>query len=354
MQDMAKQHLTVKLRLRDKHATELNRQSKAVNFVWNYCNETSRKAWDRDRKWLSRFDLHKLTSGTSADLGILSATINRVCDAFTKARGEAHRASVRWRGRKSLGWVPFKTGNVQFDGRALSFRGAIYEPMHLNPRLEPGATIIAGSFNQNSRGHWYVNLSIRVDCADRASISRIGVDLGLKELATLSDGTKIPMPSFYRKSELALATAQRARKTKRVRSIHAKVANRRSDFLHKVSSALSKKHGLIVIGDVSPSKLAQTRRAKSVLDAGWSDLKHMLSYKALMHGGSMLEVSERQTTQTCSSCGSLPPSRPRGIAGLGIREWACDDCGTIHDRDVNAARNILRVGLDALAEGAAL
>ena len=78
----------------------------------------------------------------------------------------------------------------------------------------------------------------------------------------------------------------------------------------------------------------------------------MLSYKALMHGGRYLEVSERMSTQTCSECGTLPPSRPKGIAGLGIREWECSDCGAVHDRDVNAARNILRVGLDTLAEGA--
>jgi putative transposase len=92
--------------------------------------------------------------------------------------------------------------------------------------------------------------------------------------------------------------------------------------------------------------------AKSVLDAGWSDLKRMLSYKAIMHGGSTLEVCEAWTTQVCSECGCLPASRPRGIANLRIREWRCDDCGTVHDRDVNAARNILRLGLETLVEGA--
>lgn len=92
--------------------------------------------------------------------------------------------------------------------------------------------------------------------------------------------------------------------------------------------------------------------AKSVLDAGWSDFKRMLSYKSIRNGGSTLEVSESLTTQVCSECGCLPPSRPKGIADLSKRVWACDDCGTEHDRDVNAARNILRIGLDALVEGA--
>jgi transposase len=105
-------------------------------------------------------------------------------------------------------------------------------------------------------------------------------------------------------------------------------------------------------GDVSPKKIAQTRFAKSSLDASWSNFKRMLAYKSHLRAGRLLEVSERHTSQTCSECGCLPPSRPRGIAGLGIREWTCDDCGTVLDRDVNAAKNILRVGQHALAGGA--
>jgi IS605 OrfB family transposase len=162
----------------------------------------------------------------------------------------------------------------------------------------------------------------------------------------------VEVPKFYRQSEERLATVQRARKIKRARAIHAKIANRRKDFLHKASAKLAKEYGFIFVGDVSPSKLAQTRMAKSVLDAGWSRFKDMLAWKLrLRSGGMLLEVSEHLTTQTCSECGCLPSSRPRGIAGLGIREWTCDGCGTVHDRDVNASKNILRCGLTALAEG---
>jgi putative transposase len=113
-----------------------------------------------------------------------------------------------------------------------------------------------------------------------------------------------------------------------------------------------KDYGTIIVGDVSPSKLAKTRMAKSIYDAGWAGFKQMLSYKSMRNGGRMIEVSEAMSSQVCSSCGSLPASRPRGISDLGMREWRCDDCGTVHDRDVNAASNILRVGLDALVEGA--
>jgi putative transposase len=345
------QKLTYKLRVCDKHCAELNRQARAVNTVWNYCNEAQRHVlrWDR---WLSAFDLMRLTAGAGKDLDIHAHTVQRVCRAYVDARRAHRKAWLRWRGRKSLQWVPFNTGHVTFDGAGFAFRGERYETMHLRDML-PGVKIGAGSFNQDARGRWYINCPIEVECADRAPVSRVGIDLGLKELATLSTGPKIAIPKLYRKSEQRLATAQRARKTpKRVRTIHAKVANRRKDLLHKESTKLAKKFGLIVVGDVSPSKLAKTRMAKSVLDAGWADFKRMLSYKALMHGGSTLEVSEAYTSQVCSECGSLPPSRPKGIADLGIREWTCDDCGSVHDRDVNAARNILAIGLDSLAGGA--
>lgn len=349
---MVQQIITIKLRLCDKHTVELNRQARTVNFVWNYCNEISNKAWRDHHRWLSKFDLQRLTAGASTELDIHAHTIQRTCRAFTYARDAKRRSRVRWRSRKSLGWVPFNKGHVTFDGSTFKFRGAVYSTMHLSPRLSAGVKIGAGSFNADARGRWYINLPIKVECADMATDRHVGIDLGLKDLATLSTGEKIKTPKFYRKSEALLAQVQRAKKTKHALRIHAKITNRRKDFLHKASAKIVKEFGLIIVGDVSPSKLTQTSMAKSVLDAGWSDFKRMLSYKAIMHGGSVIEVSERLTSQTCSCCGSMPSSRPKGIAGLGIREWRCSDCGTVHDRDVNAARNILRIGQDALVEGA--
>lgn len=343
--------VTVKLRLRDKHCRELNRQARAVNFVWNYCNETQKKAVTMGRPWLSANDLMRLTAGASRDLGIHAHTIQRICKQYADTRKQQGRPWLRFRGRKSLGWVPFNTGHVTFDGDGFTFRSARFDPMHLRDLLEAGDRIAAGSFNQDAKGHWYINVPVPVSTAIEGANGAVGIDLGLNALATMSDGTAIKAPRFYRATETALATAQRARKTRRARAIHAKARNRRKDFLHKASHALAEKYGTIIIGDVSPSTLAKTHLAKSVNDAGWAGFKRMLSYKAIRHGGRFLEVSEAYSTQTCSSCGTLPPARPKGIAGLGIRGWTCDDCGAVHDRDVNAARNILRVGLDTLAEG---
>ena len=347
--------LTYKFRLRDKHSAELNRQARAVSYVWNFCNQTQQKAAQSGRKWLTAVDLMRLTAGAGKLLDLHAHTIQKVCQQYDRSRSAKRKPWLRWRGRKSLGWVPYNAGHVTFDGKTFKFRGARYETMHMRD-LPAGVKIAAGSFNADSKGRWYLNVCVEVATADHAPLTRVGIDLGLKDLASFSDGRPpVEMPRFYRKSEAALATAQRAKKTKRVRAIHAKIANRRKDFMHKLSTKLSKEYGLIVVGDVSPSKLAQTRMAKSVLDAGWSDLKAKLLYKSIRNGGSCLEVSEHMSTQLCSSCGALPPERPRGIAQLGIRLWTCSGCGTEHDRDVNAARNILaRAGHRTLAEGARL
>lgn len=343
--------LTFKYRLKDRHAKRLAAQARAVNFVWNYCNETQQKAVKAGRKWLTGYDLIALTSGAVKEgLDLNSHTIQRVCLEYNKSRRQHKKPWLRWRGHKSLGWVPFNTGRVAFRDGVFVFRGETYH-VWLDREPPEGSRIGAGSFNQDSRGRWYLNVPVEIVTADVASIEKVGIDLGLASLATLSTGEKIEVPRFYRKSELALAAAQRARKSKRVQRIHAKVRNRRKDYLHKASARLAAQYGLIIVGDVSPSKIARSRFAKSVFDAGWANLKQMLSYKAIRHGGSMLEVSERYTSQTCSECGSLPASWPKGIAGLRKRVFECDDCGSVLDRDANAAINILRCGLATLVAG---
>jgi IS605 OrfB family transposase len=344
--------ITIQLRLRDKHSSELNRQARAINFVWNYCNETSRKAWTRDRRWLSNYDLQKMTAGSSKELDLHAHSIVRVCAQFTESRNKTKRAGLRWRGKKSLGWVPFNTGHVKFRNGAFVFNGKPFETMHNRKEISDGIKIGAGSFSQDSRGRWYLNCPIEVECAVSAPVAHVGVDLGLKHFATLSDGRKIDAPKFYRNAEASIIKTERAKKPKKLKAIHAKIRNRRKDFLHKESAKLVNEFGFIVVGNVSPKNLAKTTRAKSIYDAGWSDFRQMLSYKAIMHGGKSVEISEAYTSQTCSGCGSI--GGPKGIAGLAIRQWECVACGTILDRDVNAARNIARAGLCALVEGAIL
>lgn len=136
-----------------------------------------------------------------------------------------------------------------------------------------------------------------------------------------------------------------------MKAIHAKIANQCKDAIHKETSALVKKHAAIFIGNVNAKALAQTNMAKSALDASWRTFRTQLKDKAIRQCVVFAEVNEAFSTQTCSCCGVIPPGSPKGRAGLGIRQWTCSDCGAVHDRDTNAARNIARLGLQALTEG---
>jgi putative transposase len=320
----------------------LNKQARAVNFVFNYCNDRQKDALRFGRKWLSGFDLNKLTTGSSKELGIHSGTINAVCEQYAKSRSQKKRPYLRYRGKKHLGWVPLKGRELKETPAGFHFNGREFKVFKSRP-LPDGACIKDGTnFSQDSRGNWFLNVCIEVpDGAHRPIQTGIGIDLGLKDFAVFSNGEKIAAPGLYRDSEEALAIAQRANKKRRVKAIHATTAFRRSDFLHKLSSRIAREFDLIAVGDVSAAGLAKTNMAKSVLDASWSSFRSQLAYKAVKHGAWFEEVNESYTTQTCSDCGAKPDSRPKGIAGLGIRKWVCRECGSEHDRDVNAARNIL-------------
>ncbi len=189
-----------------------------------------------------------------------------------------------------------------------------------------------------------------MQCKPSPGTAAVGIDLGLKECATVSTGDRIE-GRWYRSHEQALGIAQRAGKKNRANAIHAKIKNQRKDALHQFSSTLVKHNAAIFVGDVASAKLVKTRMAKSTLDAGWSMLKTMLEYKSHQAGIALEVVSESYTTQTCSCCGVIPASSPKGRAGLRIREWACSECGAAHDRDTNAARNILAAGHRRLAAG---
>ncbi len=277
-----------------------------------------------------------------------------MCNQYERSRIQHKKASLRWRvsnpkaAKRSLGWVPFNKGHVVFKSGAFWFRGHEYKAW-VSRDLKEGQTFSAGSFSQDSLGRWFINLPAEIELENSKGRSAVGIDLGLKDIANMSDGSKIEHPSWYRRMEKRIAASQRARHKRQTKKLHAKVKAQRSDFLHKASSRLVKEHGAIFVGNVNPSAIAKTRMAKSSLDAGWAMFKQQLQYKAIRHGVLFAEVNEAYSTQTCSQCGSI--EGPKGVAGLGIRQWTCG-CGAEHDRDTNAAQNIVRRGLATLAEGA--
>ncbi|MBV6320038.1 RNA-guided endonuclease InsQ/TnpB family protein [Duganella violaceipulchra] len=329
----------------------LNQQARMVNFVWNYCNDRQKDALRFNRRWHTGFDLIKLTTGCSKELKLHSGTVNDVCQQYAKSRTLSRRAYLRYRGRKSLGWVPIKGRELKREGNAFRFAGNTFRVFYSRP-LPEGKILDGTNFSRDRRGNWFLNIALEVVTSPaRVPVRGIGIDLGLKDIATLSNGDKIAAPHIYRDAEAALAVAQRARKARRVKAIHAKIANCRSDFLHKLSARIVRDFDYIIVGNINAAALAKTSMAKSVLDASWSSLRSQLAYKAVKHGAWFEEVDERFTTQVCSNCGAMPKTRPKGIADLGVREWRCCDCGAEHDRDLNAALNILRRGRATLAAG---
>jgi len=331
----------------------LNKQARAVNFVWNFCNDTQKHALKWRKKWPTGFDLNVLTAGSSKDLGIHSGTVNSVCEQYAKSRKQFNRPFLRYRGKRSLGWVPLKGRDLKREGDAFRFVSKTFRVFYSRP-LPDGKIKDGTCFAKDASGNWYLNVVIEVaDAQARPVLSGVGIDLGLKSFATLSTGEKIDNPRHFRQLEAKLAKSQRARKRRQSTKLHAKIKSARANFLHRLSARLVKEFDYIAVGNVNAKGLAQTRVGKSVNDAAWSSFRNMLRYKAITHGATVEEVNEAFSSQTCSSCSSLPDSRPKGIAGLGIREWECSDCGAIHDRDVNAALNILRSGHRAPVVGTA-
>ncbi|WP_307627444.1 RNA-guided endonuclease InsQ/TnpB family protein [Streptomyces turgidiscabies] len=176
----------------------------------------------------------------------------------------------------------------------------------------------------------------------------IGIDLGLTHFAVLSDGTKIDSPRFLRRAEKKLKKTQRELSRKRkgsknrakarlkVARAHAAVADARQEFHHQLSTKLIRENQAVAVEDLAVSGLARTRLAKSVHDAGWSQFVSMLEYKAQRYGRTFVKTGRFEpTSQTCSACGHRDGPKP-----LDVREWTCPACGTLHDRDHNAAINV--------------
>ncbi|MFD8654406.1 RNA-guided endonuclease TnpB family protein [Streptomyces mirabilis] len=216
---------------------------------------------------------------------------------------------------------------------------------------------------QDAAGRWFVSLL----CDDPsvqplpATGQAIGVDVGLNHLLTLSTGEKIANPRHERRDRAALAKAQRnlARKARgdganrrkarlKVARIHARIADRRRDGLHKLTTRLVRENQTLVIEDLTVRNMVKNRKlARAISDAAWSEFRSMLEYKAQWYGRGVIAVDRWfPSSRLCSACNTLQDTMP-----LNIRTWTCD-CGTTHDRDVNAAHNLLAAGLAVTVCGA--
>ena len=211
------------------------------------------------------------------------------------------------------------------------------------PSVPSSVTVV-----KDAAGRYFASFVVETEpAALPESESVVGIDLGLSHFAVLSDGTKIDSPRFLRRAEKKLKKAQRelSRKQKgsknrekarlKVARAHAKVADARREFHHQLSTTLIRENQAIGVEDLAVKGLARTRLARSVHDAGWSAFVHMLEYKAARYGRTLVRIGRFEpTSQTCSACGVKDGPKP-----LNVRTWTCTACGTLHDRDHNAAKN---------------
>jgi len=339
---------TLKLKVRSESYPWLDAAAVEVNHIFNYSNEIASATATRSdlaRKWLSGFDLCRLTAGASRYFEHIGAdTIQRVCIEYAQKRNPS-RLKLRWRvsygTRGSLGWIPFKAASLKRKGRGVRFCGKSFRVFEAERLV--GVKWQQGCFAQDAVGDWWLCLPVELAIEEKiAPKESVGIDLGLKAVAVTSDGQRLEADQFYRRSEAKIALLQRRGHRRQAKRLHRKVARQRQDACHKFSREIVDRYQHIYVGDVSSPKLARTRMAKSVHDAGWGMLRRMLQYKGEHAGRSVIIVDERDTSRVCSSCGV--PFGPSGLRLLVVRTWQCVLCGNWHDRDVNAARNMIGFG----------
>jgi putative transposase len=220
--------------------------------------------------------------------------------------------------------------------------------------------------SKTSTGKWFVSISCDGVPENRLPVNKleVGIDMGLKTFATLSDNSRIANPRFFRKEEKALAKAQRKKEKltrgskerrkagKAIPKIHERIANKRKDFLHKEANGIVKKYGIICVEDLSVNDMMESgkkkRLSKLIADASWGLFLSLLSFKAGNAGRTFVKVNPAYTTQDCSKCGTRKPLR------LDERMYECGVCGLSMDRDLNASKNILTVGLHSLKKSESL
>lgn len=350
----------------------LSQQLEECRWLYNHLLAERRDAWEERQESRRLYDQQATLPALKAERASLAGVHSQVLQNvavridlafqafFRRVKSGETPGYPRFRGQGRYDSLTFPQVPVgcRLDVEAKRLRianvGLVKIILH---RLVEGTPKTA-TISRSSTGKWYVCFSC--ECAEPAPLPAtghpVGIDVGLKTFATLSTGTEIANPRFFRAEERALAKVQRrlskeeqgtparAKRRKVVARAHERVAWRRGDFAHQHSRAIVNTFDVIAVEDLAVNRMTHNHcLAKSISDAAWSQFISLLSYKAAWAGRRYVAVNPAYTSQDCSQCGH------RQKLSLSDRTYTCPCCGLVLDRDLNASLNILRLGQQSLA-----
>jgi len=355
----------------NEQAAELSRTFGCVRLVYNKALEERTRAWYGEQRrvsyvqssaalteWKKTEELAFLAKVSSVPLQQALRHLQTAFANFFAKRARYPRYKSRKKSRASAEYT--RSAFTWREGQLTLAKMAQPLAIRWSRPLPEGAQPTTVTVSRDAAGRWFVSMLVDDTITPApATTNAVGIDAGITSLVTLSTGEKVTNPRHERRDRARLARAQRklSRKVKgsanrekarrRVAEIHARIADRRRDFLHKLTSRIVYENQVVVIEDLSVRNLLNNGKlARAISDAAWTELRSMLEYKCAWYGRELVVIDRWfPSSKLCGTCGTVREKLP-----LNVREWTCD-CGAVHDRDMNAARNILAAGLAASACG---
>ncbi len=350
----------------------LNRTFGCIRVVWNRTLAARQARYAAERRSMSYAETDRALTVLKRDPGLAFLAVVS-CVPLQQALRHQHAAFgaffarraryPRFKSRRGRQSATFTRSAFRMHGGQL-WLAKMSEPLKVTwtwpgtslAGLNPTSVTVA----RDAAGRWFVTFHAEIPAPAPlpATGDAVGIDLGLTDFAVLSGGERIPHPRHMDRHERRLkryqrrlarchkGSANRKKAGRKVARAHARVTDARRDFLHQASTDLTRRYDILAIEDLAVKNMARNRSlARAISRTGWGEFRRQLEYKAERRGRTIVIVDRWfPSSKTCSACGFLLAE-----LSLGTRRWACPGCGTRHDRDINAAQNILAAGLAAAA-----